>query len=89
PGVDIFGREFSFETFQTAGPSIHQSMIICCWLRRAERRRARSPVVKRGWARLAPGTRFSQSYSQVHPQAAVSVSCGDARGLLTRAVADL
>ncbi|PPU82951.1 hypothetical protein XhhCFBP4925_08060 [Xanthomonas hortorum pv. hederae] len=87
--MDVFGREFSFETFQTAGPSIHQSMIICCWLRRAEKRRARSPVVKRGWARLAPRAWFSQSYSQVHPQAAAILTCGKAFGELTGAVAVL
>ncbi|TWQ30078.1 hypothetical protein FQJ97_23185, partial [Xanthomonas vasicola] len=66
-----------------------QSMIICCWLRRAEKRRARSPVVKRGWGRLAPETRFSQSYSQVHPQAVVIPTRGNACGVLTRAVVDL
>ncbi|MFS8484265.1 hypothetical protein XcmpCFBP7700_18580 [Xanthomonas campestris] len=82
--MDIFGREFSFETFQTAGPSIHQSVIICCWLRRAEKRRARSPVVKRGWTRLAPGAGFSQGYSQVHPQAMHTVTCGKASRELTR-----
>ncbi|PPV07598.1 hypothetical protein XbrCFBP1976_06505 [Xanthomonas bromi] len=87
--MDIFGREFGFETFQTAGPSIHQSVIICCWLRRAARRRARSPVVKRGWTRLALGAGFSQSYSQVHPQAAVIITCGKACGVLTLAVAGL
>ncbi|KAB7768872.1 hypothetical protein CKY51_08185 [Xanthomonas maliensis] len=66
--MDVLGREFGFETFQTAGPSIHQSVIICCWLRRAGKRRARSPVVKRGWTRLASRGDFSQGYSQVHPQ---------------------
>ncbi|PPU71529.1 hypothetical protein XmelCFBP4644_15980 [Xanthomonas melonis] len=68
--MDVLGREFGFETFQTAGPSIHQSVIICCWLRRAAGRRARSPEVKRGWARLASQAGFSQTYSQGHPQGA-------------------
>ncbi|PPU86928.1 hypothetical protein XpopCFBP1817_18785 [Xanthomonas populi] len=81
--MDILGREFSFKTFQTAGPSIHQSMIICCWLRRAKKRRARSPVVKREWPRLAPRAGFSQTYSQAHPQAAGGLSCGKAFGELT------
>ncbi|QWN05619.1 hypothetical protein DGN16_00005 [Xanthomonas citri pv. fuscans] len=87
--MDIFGREFGFETFQTAGPSIHQRVIICCWLRRAEKRRARSPVVKRGWTSLAPRAGFSQSYSQGDPQAggvlirskASRVLTGSAHGL--------
>ncbi|APO95806.1 hypothetical protein BI313_15510 [Xanthomonas vesicatoria] len=82
--MDIFGREFSFKTFQTAGPSIHQSVIICCWLRRAARRRARSPEVKKGWTRLAPRAGFSQTYSQVHPQGVRSLTVGKAFGELTR-----
>ncbi|ASK98568.1 hypothetical protein XAP3CFBP6996_022155 [Xanthomonas citri pv. fuscans CFBP 6996] len=64
-------------------------MIICCWLRRAEKRRARSPVVKRGWTSLAPRAGFSQSYSQGDPQAggvlirskASRVLTGGAQGL--------
>ncbi|PPU76606.1 hypothetical protein XcuCFBP2542_09225 [Xanthomonas cucurbitae] len=69
--MHVLGRKFGFETFQTAGPSIHQSVIIDCWLRRAARRRARSPEVKKGWTSLAPQAGFSQTYSQIHPQAAV------------------
>ncbi|PPT46390.1 hypothetical protein XarbCFBP8147_20070 [Xanthomonas arboricola] len=78
--MDVLGREFGFETFQTAGPSIHQSMIICCWLRRAEKRRARSPVVKRGCARLAPRAGFSQTYSQVHPQGLTAITSANVSG---------
>ncbi|PPV10311.1 hypothetical protein XavaCFBP5823_09490 [Xanthomonas axonopodis pv. vasculorum] len=87
--MDVFGREFGFETFQTAGPSIHQGVIICCRLRRAEKRRARSPVVKRGWTRLAPRAGFSQSYSQGHPQVAAVLIRGKASRVLTRAAAGL
>ncbi|KAB0535180.1 hypothetical protein xavtCFBP7764_14280 [Xanthomonas citri] len=87
--MDIFGREFGFETFQTAGPSIHQSMIICCWLRRAEKRRARSPVVKRGWTSLAPRAGFSQSYSQGNPQANGVLIGGKASRVLTAAAQGL
>ncbi|MFW3176588.1 hypothetical protein DGM85_00005 [Xanthomonas phaseoli pv. phaseoli] len=87
--MDIFGREFGFETFQTAGPSIHQSVIICCRLRRAEKRRARSPVVKRGWTSLAPRAGFSQSYSQGHPQGAAVLIRGKASRVLTGTAAGL